>query len=115
MKDAGANYPRCTAAGSSYLEPFGSQVDRWCAIGDAALAFDPLSSQGMITAMRLGCSLGAVLSKQIESTDQSSSDTVDLESIRNLYTTTWEDYRQKHKYYYDKSMFDDEFWERRRV
>lgn len=41
--------PRCSAAGTSILPTFGSEG--WIAIGDAALACDPLSSQGVITAL----------------------------------------------------------------
>src|SRR5882757_471488 len=35
-------YPRCTAAGSSYLEKTCEAADNWVAVGDAAMAFDPL-------------------------------------------------------------------------
>jgi len=66
-----ANCPRCIAAGSSYLEPFGDEGDQWCAVGDAAVAFDPLSSQGMITALRMGDSLGIVLAEELEYSDAS--------------------------------------------
>jgi len=66
-----ANCPRCIAAGSSYLEPFGDEGDQWCAVGDAAVAFDPLSSQGMTTALRMGDSLGIVLAEKLEYSDAS--------------------------------------------
>jgi len=44
--------PRRVAANSGYLQPFTGP--RWAAAGDAALSFDPLSSQGLLTAMFTG-------------------------------------------------------------
>ena len=41
-----------TAAHSATLEPVAG--DRWCAAGDAAISFDPLSSQGLFNAMYTG-------------------------------------------------------------
>ncbi len=44
--------PRLVAAGSGYLDrPSG---DGWVAVGDAAACFDPLSSQGLLTAVLMG-------------------------------------------------------------
>ncbi len=44
--------PRLVAAGSGYLDrPAG---DGWLAVGDAAACFDPLSSQGILTAVLMG-------------------------------------------------------------
>ncbi|EKM50628.1 uncharacterized protein PHACADRAFT_188170 [Phanerochaete carnosa HHB-10118-sp] len=37
----------------------------WCAVGDAALAFDPLSSQGIVTALDAGAFLGGVLARHL--------------------------------------------------
>jgi len=44
--------PRRVAANSGYLHPFAGP--RWAAAGDAALSFDPLSSQGLLTALFTG-------------------------------------------------------------
>jgi len=44
--------PRRVAANSGYLQPFTGPG--WAAAGDAALSFDPLSSQGMLTALFTG-------------------------------------------------------------
>lgn len=44
--------PRLTEAGGAWLEPPAGA--RWTAVGDAALAFDPLSSQGLLTALYTG-------------------------------------------------------------
>lgn len=44
--------PRRLAANSGYLQPFAGPG--WTAAGDAALSFDPLSSQGLLTALFTG-------------------------------------------------------------
>ena len=44
--------PRLTEAGGTWLDP--PARGRWTAVGDAALAFDPLSSQGLLTALYTG-------------------------------------------------------------
>lgn len=51
--------PRGTAAHSARLERFDGEG--WLAVGDAALAFDPLSSQGMLTALFTGMEAGDAL------------------------------------------------------
>lgn len=106
---SGAGYPRCTAAGSSYLEPFGDEGDQWCAVGDAAVAFDPLSSQGMITALRMGGSLGIMLAKKIDH-----SDTPGLDLVRDRYNECRKEYEKKRSYFYRQSMYSSGFWERQK-
>lgn len=108
----GASYPRCTSAGSSFLFPFGSQSDRWCAVGDAAMAFDPLSSQGMITALRMGCSVGAMISNQLF--PSMSTAPADVESVGKLFDEVKKDYEKKKHYFYGHSMFGGSFWQRRK-
>jgi flavin-dependent dehydrogenase len=44
--------PTVVSAGSSKLSPAGG--NGWLAAGDAAISFDPLSSQGIITALSTG-------------------------------------------------------------
>lgn len=71
---------QCTAAGSSVLEPYASweggsegefgEGRGWCAVGDAALAFDPLSSQGIITALDAGAFLGARLAQTLSASPE---------------------------------------------
>lgn len=48
--------PRWSAAHGLRLEPYGGRG--WIAAGDAALAFDPLSSQGILTALHSGARAG---------------------------------------------------------
>jgi flavin-dependent dehydrogenase len=54
-----ASRPRGADAGSARLERFAG--DGWIAAGDAALAFDPLSSQGILTALYTGMRAGQAL------------------------------------------------------
>eukprot|EP00479_Gromia_sphaerica_P013930 TRINITY_DN8021_c0_g1_i1.p1 TRINITY_DN8021_c0_g1~~TRINITY_DN8021_c0_g1_i1.p1 ORF type:complete len:60 (-),score=20.65 TRINITY_DN8021_c0_g1_i1:65-244(-) len=39
---------------------------QWIAVGDAAMSFDPLSSQGMVTALESGVKCGQALSGCLE-------------------------------------------------
>jgi 2-polyprenyl-6-methoxyphenol hydroxylase-like FAD-dependent oxidoreductase len=54
-----ASRPRGADAGSARLDRFTG--DGWIAAGDAALAFDPLSSQGILTALYTGMRAGQAL------------------------------------------------------
>jgi 2-polyprenyl-6-methoxyphenol hydroxylase-like FAD-dependent oxidoreductase len=55
--------PRGTDAGSARLDCFVG--DGWLAVGDAALAFDPLSSQGILTALYTGLRGGQALDARL--------------------------------------------------
>ena len=55
--------PRGTAAHSVRLDRF--TEDGWLAVGDAALSFDPLSSQGILTALYTGLEAGLTLDAQL--------------------------------------------------
>lgn len=56
--------PRLAAAHGSRLEPFAD--NGWLALGDAALAFDPLSSQGILTALFTGLAGARAADAQLE-------------------------------------------------
>ncbi|CAG8544134.1 36392_t:CDS:2, partial [Racocetra persica] len=45
------NRVMCMAANSEMLSEFASIKNQWIAIGDSAISFDPLSSQGILTAL----------------------------------------------------------------
>jgi flavin-dependent dehydrogenase len=51
--------PQVTAANSARLDRFVGE--RWIAVGDAATSFDPLSSQGILTALYSGLQAGQAL------------------------------------------------------
>lgn len=58
-----AGRPRGAAAGGSRLEaPVG---EGWVAVGDAALAFDPLSSQGLLCALETGSRSGRAIDRAL--------------------------------------------------
>ena len=98
-------WPKTTAACSSHLEPFGSEKERWFAVGDAAMAFDPLSSQGIITALKSGCMLGMSLAEE----------RCGLGPLGLVYENILEDYETKRIWFYKRAMFDgDEFWRKQR-
>jgi flavin-dependent dehydrogenase len=61
--------PRVVAADSSRLDRVSGPG--WCAVGDAAGAYDPLSSQGILTALACGVSAGkAIAGKESGGLDQ---------------------------------------------
>ena len=62
--------PRRTAANSTRLSSSVSLQHRWAAVGDAVLAFDPLSSQGMMTALECGFLLGRALAHSAAKTEE---------------------------------------------
>ncbi|KAG0695981.1 hypothetical protein DFH29DRAFT_953147 [Suillus ampliporus] len=109
--DPDTRYPICTAAGSSRLEPPCNTTDpegaKWVAVGDAAMAFDPLSSQGMITAMRVGCAVGAAIAQDILAPGSK-----DLTAgIGEIYSQVWSKYVKEKRYFYGQGKrFDGEFW-----
>jgi flavin-dependent dehydrogenase len=55
--------PRAAAAGGSRLERFAGEG--WVAVGDAALAFDPLSSQGLLCALETGSRAGRAIDRAL--------------------------------------------------
>ncbi|THU88792.1 hypothetical protein K435DRAFT_969354 [Dendrothele bispora CBS 962.96] len=61
-----------TPVGSTHLTSCcnsqnGSSGDgaRWCAVGDSAVAIDPLASQGIVTSMKMGSFVGDVIAKEL--------------------------------------------------
>ncbi len=113
----GTKFTRCTTAASSILEPYASwepqsefeagedhQGRGWCAVGDAALAFDPLSSQGIITALNAGIFLGSVLARYLRPSPADGDprlgggDAVD--EIQRAYERVRERYEEGRAYYY---------------
>ncbi|MFM9098607.1 MAG: tryptophan 7-halogenase [Phycisphaerales bacterium] len=58
--DPGGVTPVLHAAGTAHRDPLWG--DGWAMAGDAAIAWDPLSSQGLMTAMLMGARLGAAIS-----------------------------------------------------
>lgn len=110
----GIKFPRHTAAGSSSLDPICDETEHWCAVGDAAMAFDPLSSQGMVTALRSGCFIGEELAKRV-AMESDNAGSVGIRSIPGYFEVICAKYEKEKKYHYSQARFDGEFWEKRRV
>jgi flavin-dependent dehydrogenase len=103
--DPVGGFPRCTAAGSSFLDKPCDVQNRWIAVGDAAMAFDPLSSQGMMTALEMACHVGLVLAKLLDGEDAKP-------RIEESYCEVREAYETRRAYYYGivKRFDGSEFW-----
>ena len=102
-------FPRCTAAGSSHLDKACDSEDKWVAVGDAAMAFDPLSSQGMMTALEMGYYVGMVLARLTSNDNLKAEASAEIEE---MYRKVRTEYEQKRAYYYGlvKRFQGEEFW-----
>lgn len=76
--------PQTTAANSSRLDKI--HGPGWLAIGDAAVCFDPLSSQGMHTALYMGLRGAEYLVNRIGQDDESAFDQL-VTRINTIYNT----------------------------
>jgi 2-polyprenyl-6-methoxyphenol hydroxylase-like FAD-dependent oxidoreductase len=102
-------YPRCTAAGSSYLDKPCDGAAHWVAVGDAAMAFDPLSSQGVMTALEMGSYAGLHLSNVLMGKEEESQ----LQDVlENAYGKVVSEYEKHRGYYYSivKRFPGELFW-----
>lgn len=99
--------PRGAGAGSTRLEP--AVGPGWAAAGDAALAFDPLSSQGLFNALYTGWRAGLALAAYLAGDERAlPAYAARLEEIGRAYR------RNRAAYYGDERRFADRpFWRRR--
>ena len=81
----------------------------WMAIGDAAMAFDPLSSQGIYKAIKSGINAAGIIHEQFTHNINA------LENYSNSLNATFEKYMQLRKLYYlkEKRWSQSLFWKRR--
>lgn len=107
---AGARFidePRGAEACGARLDQYAG--NRWLATGDAALSFDPLSSQGILNALytgwRAGQAIAAALSGDLASLNAY---VTQLESIRAAYLN-----RHRLVYQTERRWADRPFWARR--
>lgn len=102
-----ASAPRATDSRSSRLDHFAGEG--WLAVGDAAMAFDPLSSQGILNALYTGMRGGQALSRRSSGDDAVEGYAARLESIYEAYR------RHLDAYYRLETRWPGlPFWERRR-
>jgi len=112
----GGGAPVCTAAGSSYLDKPCDVKERWIAVGDAAMAFDPLSSQGMMTALEMGYCIGMLLGTHLLKRGADGEYLYNGEDtgLEQIYHRIREEYNMHRAYYYSlgKTRFPNEqFWQ----
>jgi len=100
-------HPRGTDAGSSRLDRFAG--DGWVAVGDAAIAFDPLSSQGLLCALDTGTIAGHAIDRALEG------DTGPVGHFCDRVNEIYAAYRRELAFYYaaERRWPDRPFWSRR--
>ena len=98
-----------TAAHSATLQPITG--DRWCAAGDAAISFDPLSSQGLFNAMYTGLAAALACDRRLSGELNAFDDYHnDLRRIETAYLR-----RLDFWYGQEKRWPDSPFWQRRHI
>ncbi|MEU2631464.1 hypothetical protein ABZ641_31315, partial [Kitasatospora sp. NPDC007106] len=103
----GEGRPRRAPAHSSHLDtPTG---DGWTAVGDAAAAFDPISSQGVLTALHTGTTAALAVHARLDG------DTTALDAYRRNVDALVTAYRRNHRTAYaaERRWADRPFWRRR--
>lgn len=96
-----------TAAHSAMLEPAASKG--WIAVGDAAISFDPLSSQGLFNALFTGLTAAEVADRYLKG------DAFSPTEYRKIIQGIGDVYRYHLAYYYaaEKRWPEAPFWQRR--
>jgi flavin-dependent dehydrogenase len=102
-----AGVPKSVSADSACLERFAGEG--WLAAGDAAISQDPISSQGILTALYSGVHAGRALDAALSGDDGPLAKYPDL--IRNVYSA----YRRNLAFVYrsEARWPEAEFWRRR--
>lgn len=101
--------PRITDAAVAHLDRVAG--DGWVATGDAAVAFDPLSSQGIVTALMMGHAAGRAVAGAL-----TRSDTEPLAQYGAQYASLLEAHLNQRTEYYtvERRWAQAPFWQRRR-
>jgi flavin-dependent dehydrogenase len=99
--------PATTAAHGTRVMP--AAGDRWLAVGDAALAFDPLSSQGILNALATGLEGAAVVDASLRGKGDA------VARYAQRLTRVWSAYEVNRAgaYALERRWPDAAFWERR--
>lgn len=100
--------PIVSAANSACLEPV--YATDWLAVGDAAAAFDPLSSQGIVKALRAGTFAAYAIADQLNKADARG-----LARYASFVRREFNRYRQAHAEYcgQERRWPESLFWSRR--
>ncbi len=101
--------PKPVASHSSRIDPVAG--DHWLAVGDAAMSFDPLSSQGIYKAMKSGIHAAKLMHHQFMNQKNR------LESYAHAVDEGFEKYLRLRRLYYLKEQRwpPSLFWQRRHV
>jgi flavin-dependent dehydrogenase len=101
--------PRITDAGTAHLDR--SAGPGWVAVGDAAVSFDPLSSQGILTALLMGREAGRAVAAMLSRRDPEP-----LVRYGDRYAAILEDHLAQCAAYYglERRWSGAPFWARRR-
>lgn len=107
---------RGAAAGSECLARFTGE--RWLAVGDAAQAYDPLSSQGMFKALSTGMEAGQMVDYALHAQSAGADDKVSSQYLTRYHQgqqQRWTHYLQQLDFYYQSQQrwSDQPFWSRR--
>ncbi|GAA2805908.1 tryptophan 7-halogenase [Kitasatospora sp. CM 4170] len=104
--------PRWTPAHGVRLGP--AAGPGWVAAGDAALAFDPLSSQGILTALHTGARAGQTVAACLAAPARAAAALADYTAFLDGVADA---YRRNHAYAYDQERRwpQSPFWRRRRT
>jgi hypothetical protein len=104
--DAGTP-PRVCAAGASRLASVAGPD--WLAVGDAAMAFDPLSSQGLFHALYTGVTSAAAIEQALDG------DTLAMTDLARSVEPVWAAYLRTVRHHYDseRRWADRPFWRNR--
>lgn len=90
--------------------------ENFVAVGDAAQAYDPLSSQGIAKALQSGVMAGQLICYALEdgATEQATDNY--LARYAQDQTQLWQKYTEQHQYFYQiqQRWSDAPFWQRRR-
>ena len=98
-----------TAAHSATLQPVAG--GRWCAAGDAAISFDPLSSQGLFNAIYTGLAAALACDRRLRG------EIIAFDDYSNDVRRVEQAYRRHLDFWYGQETRwpDSPFWQRRQV
>jgi len=99
--------PRIVSANSSRLDR--ATGDGWVAVGDAAMAYDPLSSQGILAALETGSQAAAAVQSSLQG------DQAVLARYQQSLDDHWAIYLRSLRFFYAQEWRwpDSTFWQRR--
>ncbi|MGC0416371.1 tryptophan 7-halogenase [Embleya sp. AB8] len=109
IADPSTEAPRRAAAHSAHLTPV-CGTD-WLAVGDAAMAVDPISSQGILTALYTGLTAGQTIHASLAGHPAAQAD------YQSRITTLFHAYRHNHHTTYtaEQRWAEQPFWRRRQM